>query len=73
QEDVVNDYKKQRLVEVELRPDLVVDDFQSCDGDDGSIEQARMFPVELSELVEHKECGVGSPPENFVNKGTCQY
>ncbi|GKC05494.1 retrotransposon protein, putative, ty1-copia subclass, partial [Tanacetum coccineum] len=64
QEDVVNDYKE-RLVEVELSPDLVVDDFKSCDGDDGSIEQARTFPVELSELVEHKECGVGSPPENF--------
>lgn len=85
EEDDVNDYKEERLVEVESRPDLVVDDFQSCDGDDGSIEQARTFPVELSELVEidaQKECkdesGAGSPsfvPENVVNKdaqGTCQ-
>ncbi|GJU90523.1 beta-taxilin isoform X2 [Tanacetum coccineum] len=75
QEDDVNDYKEERLVEVESRPDLVVDDFQSCDGDDGSIEQARTFPVELSELVEidaHKNSGAGSPPENVVNKGTCQ-
>ncbi|PWA95992.1 taxilin [Artemisia annua] len=49
EEEDVNDYKEERLV----------DDFHSCDGDDGSIEQARTFPVELSELVEidaHKEC-----------------
>ncbi|GKD77851.1 cysteine synthase-like protein, partial [Tanacetum coccineum] len=60
----------------ESRPNLVVDDFQSRDKDDGSIEQARTVPVKFSELVEHKECkdesGVGSPPENVVNKGTCQ-
>ncbi|XP_071706744.1 uncharacterized protein [Rutidosis leptorrhynchoides] len=45
----VVDYEEERLVEVESRPDLVVDDFQSCEGDDGSAEQARTFPVELSD------------------------
>ncbi|KAI3705191.1 hypothetical protein L1987_75425 [Smallanthus sonchifolius] len=49
--DQVADYKEEKLVEVDSRPDLVVDDFQSCEGDDGSAEQARTFPVELSEDV----------------------
>ncbi|GJQ97231.1 hypothetical protein Tco_0008370 [Tanacetum coccineum] len=36
------------LVEVESRPDLVVDDFQSCDRDDNaSIEESKTFLVEL--------------------------
>lgn len=51
QQDQVTDYKEERLVEVDSRPDLVVDDFQSCEGDDGSAEQAITFPVELSEYV----------------------
>ncbi|KVI09748.1 alpha-taxilin isoform X1 [Cynara cardunculus var. scolymus] len=51
QEDQVIDYKEERLIEVDSRPDLVVDDFQSSQGDDGSAEQSRTFPVELSEYV----------------------
>nr|GEX83568.1 carnosine N-methyltransferase-like isoform X1 [Tanacetum cinerariifolium]GEX92793.1 carnosine N-methyltransferase-like isoform X1 [Tanacetum cinerariifolium] len=38
--------QEERLVEVESRPDSVLDDFQSCDRDDnGSIEEAKTFPV----------------------------
>ncbi|KAL8241133.1 hypothetical protein R6Q59_014488 [Mikania micrantha] len=51
QEDQVTDYKEEKLIEVESRPDLVVDDFQSCEGDDCSVEQARTFPVELIECA----------------------
>ncbi|KAL8210650.1 hypothetical protein R6Q57_005087 [Mikania cordata] len=51
QEDQVADYKEEKLIEVESRPDLVVDDFQSCEGDDCSVEQARTFPVELIECA----------------------
>ncbi|KAK1421245.1 hypothetical protein QVD17_23434 [Tagetes erecta] len=49
--DQVGDYKDDKLIEADSRPDLVVDDFQSCDGDDGNAERARTFPVELSEDV----------------------
>lgn len=52
-------YKVERLVEVNSRPNLVIDDFQSCESDDGSVEQARTFPVELSEYV-------GSDTQKFV-------
>ncbi|KAI3793416.1 hypothetical protein L1987_36035 [Smallanthus sonchifolius] len=48
QESQVTDYKEEKLIEVDSRPDLVVDDFQSCEGDDGSANQTRTFPVELS-------------------------
>lgn len=50
-EDEVTDYKEEKLIEVDSRPDLVVDDFQSCDGDDCNAERARTFPVELPEDV----------------------
>ncbi|KAK9063011.1 hypothetical protein SSX86_016881 [Deinandra increscens subsp. villosa] len=80
QENHVTDYKEEKLVEVDSRPDLVVDDFQSCEGDDGNAEQARTFPVELSECVGcdtqklvkprvedcKDESDVGSP--NFVSE-----
>ncbi|KAI3799742.1 hypothetical protein L1987_35043 [Smallanthus sonchifolius] len=48
QESQVTDYKEEKLIEVDSRPDLVVDDFQSCEGDNGSADQTRTFPVELS-------------------------
>ncbi|CAH1438475.1 unnamed protein product [Lactuca virosa] len=54
QEDEVTDYKEEKLVEVESRPDLIVNAFQSCEGDNGSSEPSRTFPVELSEYV---SCG----------------
>lgn len=36
QEDDVTDYKEEKLVEVELSPDLIMNDFQSYEGDNGS-------------------------------------
>ncbi|KAL7614947.1 hypothetical protein Lser_V15G08630 [Lactuca serriola] len=75
QEDDVTDYKEEKLVEVESRPDLIVNDFQSCEGDNGSSEPSRTFPVELSEYVSCGEDAVksdaGSPnvvSENVVRK-----
>ncbi|KAK1409552.1 hypothetical protein QVD17_36078 [Tagetes erecta] len=51
QECGVTDYKEEKLIEVHSRPDLIVDDFQLCEGDDGSAEQTRTFPVELCAYV----------------------
>ncbi|KAF5798932.1 putative Taxilin family [Helianthus annuus] len=80
QEDQATDYKDEKLIEVESRPDSVADDFQSCDGDDISAEQARALTVELSECVgcdtqklvkTPDESDVGSPnlvSENVVGK-----
>lgn len=74
-EEEVTDYKEEKLVEVESRPDLIVNDFQSCEGDNGSSEPSRTFPVELSEYVSCGEDAVksdaGSPnvvSENVVRK-----
>lgn len=74
QEDEVADYKEEKLVEVESRPDLIVNDFQSCEGDNGSPEQARTFPVELSEYVSCGEDAVGSDAAspNFVSENVEQ-
>ncbi|GKC02942.1 hypothetical protein Tco_0994552 [Tanacetum coccineum] len=62
---------KDGYIKGESMPDLMVDDFQPRDRDDGSIEQARTFTVKYSELVEHKECkddsGIGSPPEKITH------
>ncbi|XP_076898193.1 uncharacterized protein LOC143551695 [Bidens hawaiensis] len=61
QEDQVTDYKEEKLVEVDSRPDLIVDDFQSCDGDD----------VSAAEIVVQTPADVGSPnlvSENVAGK-----
>ncbi|XP_076915513.1 uncharacterized protein LOC143574891 isoform X2 [Bidens hawaiensis] len=61
QEDQVTDYKEEKLVEVDSRPDLIVDDFQSCDGDD----------VSAAENVVQTPADVESPnlvSENVVGK-----
>ncbi|XP_076921071.1 uncharacterized protein LOC143582371 isoform X1 [Bidens hawaiensis] len=60
QAEQVTDYKEEKLVEVDSRPDLIVDDFQSCDGDDVSAESVVQTPAD-----------VGSPnlvSENVVGK-----
>ncbi|KAI7753025.1 hypothetical protein M8C21_016780, partial [Ambrosia artemisiifolia] len=49
QEDEVTDCKEGKQLGVDSRNDSVGDDFQSCEGDDGSAEQARALTVELSE------------------------
>ncbi|KAI7731170.1 hypothetical protein M8C21_012223 [Ambrosia artemisiifolia] len=81
QEDDVPDCKEGRLLKVDSRNDSVGDDSQSCEGDDGSAEQARALTVELSEcgscdeqkLVEtpaedcKDESDVGSPNLVFEN------
>lgn len=71
QEDQVTDYKEEKLVEVESRPDLVVNDFHSREGDNESPEQARTFPVELSEYEDTVESDASSSKfvsENVVRK-----
>ncbi|KAJ0704975.1 putative transcription factor bZIP family [Helianthus annuus] len=49
QESDVADYKEEKLIEVDSRPNLIVDDFQSCEGDNGNADRTRTFPVELIE------------------------
>ncbi|KAF5770784.1 putative transcription factor bZIP family [Helianthus annuus] len=49
QESEVADYKEEKLIEVDSRPNLIVDDFQSCEGDNGNADRTRTFPVELIE------------------------
>ncbi|KAJ0657698.1 putative transcription factor bZIP family [Helianthus annuus] len=49
QESEVADYKEEKLIEVDSRPNLIADDFQSCEGDNGNADRTRTFPVELIE------------------------
>ncbi|GFY84571.1 hypothetical protein Acr_03g0013450 [Actinidia rufa] len=45
----LTDYKEEKLVELDSRPDLVLNEFQSCEGNIEKSENSRTFPVPLSE------------------------
>ncbi|KAI7735968.1 hypothetical protein M8C21_022380 [Ambrosia artemisiifolia] len=51
QESQVTDYKEEKLIQVASRPDLIVDDFRSCECDNGNAGRTRTFPVKLSECA----------------------